>query len=519
MFDEKLIFHNTPRDFVSIIFRHRRKVIYFFVVVIIATTFKTLLTQSRYETEAKLFVRLGNETVNWDSASGSRIQISQSIESQLNSEIEILRSRELAEAVVTGMGKENIIGEGNGEDNSLFVRFQKTVNAVLSFPKKALVRLFSPAINDENERRRREIDEAVQKFQGSFNASVVAGSNVVTLTYEDDSPRRAYKVLKQLIDIYLHKHIVLNGTPGSFEFFKKESDQLRQQLESTEAELKDAKNRMGVSALEEQRTILSEQIGVLQQKMEETESSAASSQARIRELEGRLKNVPENVIVSETTGFAQSAAEEMQRRLNDLKMQEQELLSTFTPSSVPVTEVRRQIKQAESLLQNSRSSREVTTGVNHMHQEIKTSLLLENGTVEALKAQQVALRSQLEASEQKMRFLNDAETRLSQLMRRKALLEENYAKYAGSLEQVRIDKAREIDKISNISVAQAPVVPIEPVRPKKMLYMAMGFFLAVFGGLGLAFFMEYIDSTFRRPEEVENLLELPVLGSVPKLEG
>jgi len=41
----------------------------------------------------------------------------------------------------------------------------------------------------------------------------------------------------------------------------------------------------------------------------------------------------------------------------------------------------------------------------------------------------------------------------------------------------------------------------------------------MFGGLFLAFFMEYLDDSLDRPEDVERHLNLPVLVSMPELKG
>ena len=44
----------------------------------------------------------------------------------------------------------------------------------------------------------------------------------------------------------------------------------------------------------------------------------------------------------------------------------------------------------------------------------------------------------------------------------------------------------------------------------------LGIFLGAFGGLGLAFFMEYLDDSLEKPEQAETAVEIPVLASVPE---
>ena len=47
----------------------------------------------------------------------------------------------------------------------------------------------------------------------------------------------------------------------------------------------------------------------------------------------------------------------------------------------------------------------------------------------------------------------------------------------------------------------------------------LAIFLGGFGGLGLAFFGEYLDDSLEKPEDVEKSLQLPVLASIPELEA
>ncbi|MFC7685338.1 YveK family protein [Ureibacillus sp. GCM10028918] len=53
-----------------------------------------------------------------------------------------------------------------------------------------------------------------------------------------------------------------------------------------------------------------------------------------------------------------------------------------------------------------------------------------------------------------------------------------------------------------------------PVKPNKMLNIAIGAVLGLMIGLGLAFLLEYLDTTIKSEEDVEEILELPIIGLV-----
>jgi len=73
--------------------------------------------------------------------------------------------------------------------------------------------------------------------------------------------------------------------------------------------------------------------------------------------------------------------------------------------------------------------------------------------------------------------------------------------------------------INNISVVDAADVPQKPSSPRLLLNLALALVAGLGLGLGLAFALEQMDETIANPGEVERRLGMPLLGSVPKLEG
>lgn len=72
-------------------------------------------------------------------------------------------------------------------------------------------------------------------------------------------------------------------------------------------------------------------------------------------------------------------------------------------------------------------------------------------------------------------------------------------------------------KTSNISIIDQAEVPKAPVSPKKKRNLLLGLLVGLFGGVGLAFMLEYLDNSIKGPEEVEKLTGIPSLGVVPYL--
>ncbi len=70
-------------------------------------------------------------------------------------------------------------------------------------------------------------------------------------------------------------------------------------------------------------------------------------------------------------------------------------------------------------------------------------------------------------------------------------------------------------KSFNIYIVDRAEVPKSPVRPRRLLNVLLSVIVGLFGGVGIAFFLEYVDNTFKKPEDVEEKLSLPLLGVIP----
>ncbi|MDR0138867.1 Wzz/FepE/Etk N-terminal domain-containing protein [Metabacillus idriensis] len=75
---------------------------------------------------------------------------------------------------------------------------------------------------------------------------------------------------------------------------------------------------------------------------------------------------------------------------------------------------------------------------------------------------------------------------------------------------------KNIMKVDNVSILSKADIgeQLSPIKPKPVLNMAIAFVVGLMSGVGLAFLLEYLDNTIKDEQEIEKLLELPVLGSI-----
>ncbi|MCX6846018.1 MAG: polysaccharide biosynthesis tyrosine autokinase [Verrucomicrobia bacterium] len=67
-----------------------------------------------------------------------------------------------------------------------------------------------------------------------------------------------------------------------------------------------------------------------------------------------------------------------------------------------------------------------------------------------------------------------------------------------------------------VLVHDSPVISESPVSPNVTLNLVLGAVVGLIFGVGIAFFLEYIDTSVKTLEDVERYLQIPVLAVIPK---
>lgn len=90
---------------------------------------------------------------------------------------------------------------------------------------------------------------------------------------------------------------------------------------------------------------------------------------------------------------------------------------------------------------------------------------------------------------------------------------------ANGVAEVFIRQIARLMNVDNVTVIDAATIPPAPIHPRPRQNMAVAAILAVMAGLFLTFVLEFMDNTLKTPQDVERVLNLPVLGTIPVYEG
>ena len=77
--------------------------------------------------------------------------------------------------------------------------------------------------------------------------------------------------------------------------------------------------------------------------------------------------------------------------------------------------------------------------------------------------------------------------------------------------------AQEIMDIEAVNVIDQAATPDEPSGPPRTLYVAVAFLAGIFVAVAIVVAMDMVNTRIRKPEEIEELLEIPVIGKIPTI--
>lgn len=86
---------------------------------------------------------------------------------------------------------------------------------------------------------------------------------------------------------------------------------------------------------------------------------------------------------------------------------------------------------------------------------------------------------------------------------------------ANEIPKVFEKEVKRITKANDIQVIDKAILPENPIKPNKMMNVAIAAVLGMMIGLFVVFVLEYLDNKIKTPQDVEKHLDLPILGVIP----
>ena len=187
--------------------------------------------------------------------------------------------------------------------------------------------------------------------------------------------------------------------------------------------------------------------------------------------------------------------------LAQLNMAEQRLVAVRNDYAADHPEYKRASEQVEAL------NNKVNDRIDGIMASISNQVASAKAEVDSLKdAVETAKKLDQEKAD-KSRPYFDKKLELDNLLHFRQVLDMKIAS-----EKIDVD----LPKTAMVEVVDHAVPGLHPVRPNKPLNIVLGIIIGLVVGVGLAFFIEYLDTSVKTIDDVERSLQSPVLGVIPQ---
>jgi uncharacterized protein involved in exopolysaccharide biosynthesis/Mrp family chromosome partitioning ATPase len=481
------------QDIIFILLRHKWKILTCSALGLAAAAALFLVVKPDYQSTAKLLVRYVMDSGGVDAMGADRrIQTPDARgENIINSEIEILTSWDLGLAVADVIGPAKIVPpKVPGETNRNAAAAQIIKNLEVGVPKR---------------------------------------SSVIVVTYRHPDPEMARKVLAEVVERYLERHLEVHRGIGSFDLLTRQTDQLRSELNASETQLQELKHKAGVVTLLEGRQRVAADINRLEQSILDSEADLAGRQAHLAETEKSPRGMASPPMSASTNAVEQvdpAVLEEyraLAEKLSFLKSNLSALLIHYKDGHPEVQLLQRQTAETEAL----RKSLEVkhpdllstplgmTATTSATGRELALDPRTERAQLAGLEARLKILKAGLEKCRQEAATIDAEESQITQIERKKEQLVTNYRYFSESLEKARVDAQVDPTKMPNISKVQEPSLPVRVASKLLKVVAALALGGLAFGVAWALLLDLVIDQKIRRPIEIESRLRIPLLLSIP----
>ena len=457
-------------------------------LVFLAAIFITFTATPMYTATANVMLDTRQEQVVNVEAVLSGLPADSSV---VDTEVEILKSRRLAERVVNALQLSQ-----DPEFNS-----ELAPPSVLSNIKDSVLGVISSAkprdIPDDPVAQQKAQERIVDAVLGRLSVRRAGLTYVINVSFESESPTKAATIANKFAELYLLEQLEakFDATQQANSWLNSRLEGLRQQVLSDEAAVQNY--RIANNLLSAAGTNLTEtEISNYNQSLAEARAQVAEDEARLSTARGQLARG--------------SSGDDLGEALSSPVIQQLRQQRATVSAKVADLQGRYGERHPEMLTAN----RQLTDIDAQIQAEIQRIISNLEAQVQVSRQRAAAIGGSLSNARGTLVGNNQAQVRLNELER---TAEASRTLYESYLNRYKETSSQQGIEQSDARVVSSATIPTGQSSPKVPLNLALGLVLAMGCGLGAVVLAEMLDSGLATAEDVEHRLEVSYLGAVPLL--
>ena len=346
-------------------------------------------------------------------------------------------------------------------------------------------------------------EQAYQRLRSKLDVDEVRNTDLLQINVLSPNPQESADIANKIVAVYQSTRV------------DEEKEMMNRAVASMNEEV--AKQQKRVDETSKEVAEIREKEGIIDLNPEGMEDAQTAANTMVLKQEGEVNEAETGVSVLSTqlAQIEKLKGEDLMRMMPTLKIEDPTIQKILPNYQDAVAQ--------EALLLNS--------GLGENHPKVKALRATKDVYTRQLEEQVAIIRSALQKN------LNSAKTTRDQLAKRLEEINQRQlnsknasasytrAKNAYIKEKMLLDGVRTRAQTQTmelamprmaVSVKQVAEPPSYAARPRVGLNLALGALVGLVVGLGLAFFIEYLDTSVKTMEDVETLLGVPVLAIIPK---
>ena len=417
-------------------------------------------------------------------------------EEEFNSELEIIRSREVIEAVINELGLDKGTEPGAGP----LAPVRKFYRQVFRQPETPL-----------RERVVREVAESVE-------AVSVRKSRIIIVTYHDQDPERAARVLNTLYQKYAEYHLSLHATGKAAVVFENEAAAFREKLAAATEAVKRFDGKNGIVDATAQKDILLRQYYEAQSLSNTAQIERIELAQRLGALQQQLAAQPERLETGTITRYAM-ALDRMKEELLSLELQRTQLVQKYQPGARYIREIEQRIAQAKEAVAREEKNppQEHSFALNDIHRRLQNDVLSTQATLATVQEREKQLVALVTQYRTRLLEVDRRGFEKGELERERTINEEAWLLYQKKAQEAGITKALNKNKVVNVSLAEAAHASTRPISPKPLLNFAVLLVIGVLAAVAGALLVEKTNPRLRSEAQVRQRYKSRILARLSEV--
>ncbi len=368
----------------------------------------------------------------------------------------------------------------------------------------------------------------VDRMRQDIEVKVMGGNNAFSIAYVGTDPLIVMKVTNLLASLFIDENLRIREqqAEGTSEFLANEHAEAKKELEKQERALKEFKEqRMG--ALPEQMTAnlrtldrLQVELQTINDALKSAEDRKILHQAQLADLEKQLAGLKPSTTPDTGAIGLVARLDQLKEELTRLQAQYKDNYPDIGWLKKQIHELEEQLAYGDTLAPVAKSSAPpsptpITPSFITQRQAISTQLQAINAEIAALRAKQNRTAALVKDYENRVEVTFANEQQLLDLSRDYEMSRQNYQALLQKRLNARISENLEKrQKAEQFRIVDPATVPEKPFKPDRVKIVILGSLLSLGVGAGLVFLPQFLKPSYRRPEDFQDTVSLPVLATI-----